>query len=229
MIRRTRDRLIDSAGDLFYSSGFQAVGLDQVIRAVGITKTAFYKHFDSKDDLILAVLERRDRADIGDAIAYMRRHGGMDPRRQILAFFDQLIEWFERPDFRGCFFMNAATEFPSPNDPIHRAAVAFYDNLASELLLRLQAAGVDNPEIVNKQIMLLLNGAIAARHAGGVSDAAKTARAVVAALLQPAATPGSGNGHSSGKTATRADSGARRRRQQPLRRMPPRRAASRTR
>lgn len=182
-MRRTRDRLIDTAGSLFYQSGFQAVGLDRVIAAVGITKTAFYKHFESKDDLILAVLDRRDRADIAEAIDYMRQHGGSDPRRQILALFRLLGDWFRRPDFQGCFFMNAATEFASPNDPIHQAAAEHGEHIASEILLRVQAAHLPNPEIVTKQLMLLFTGAIAARHAGGVADAAETARAAAEGIL----------------------------------------------
>jgi AcrR family transcriptional regulator len=172
MPRNTRDRLIAAAGDLFYQTGFQAVGLDQIIAAVGITKTSFYKHFASKDDLIIAILDRRDRADIAEAVAYMRERGGADPRGQILALFDLLEAWFQRPDFRGCFFMNAATEFASRNDPIHRAAAAHGDHLAAEILLRAQAAGLTEAASVTKQLMLLVSGAIAARHAGGLTDAA---------------------------------------------------------
>jgi AcrR family transcriptional regulator len=183
MIRRTRDRLIEAAGNLFYASGFHAVGLDQIQATVGITKTAFYKHFESKDDLILAVLEQRDRSDIAAAIAYMHKHGGSDARGQILALFDLLAEWFERPDFRGCFFMNAATEFASPKDPIHRAAAAYGQHIAAELMLRVQASGISNPDLVTKQLMLVFSGAITARHAGGVLDAAVTARLAAEAVL----------------------------------------------
>lgn len=181
--KTTRDRLIEAASELFYTTGFQAVGLDRILSAVGITKTAFYKYFESKDDLILAVLDRRDRQDIAEAITHMRRHGGVDPRAQILAFFDLLADWFARPDFRGCFFMNAATEFPSANDPIHRAAAAHGHHIAAEILLRTQAAGLPDPESATKQLMLLFSGAIASRHAGGVVDAAVTARATAQALL----------------------------------------------
>jgi AcrR family transcriptional regulator len=183
MRRQTRDKLIEAAGDLFYGSGFQAVGIDQILNAVGITKTAFYKHFDSKDDLILAVLDQRDRKDISDAIVYMRHHGGNDPRQQILALFRLLEEWFAQPNFRGCLFMNAATEFASPYDPIHRAAATHGEHLAAEMLLRVQAAGLPDPEMVTKQLMLLVAGAIAVRHAGSVADAASTARQAAEFLL----------------------------------------------
>jgi AcrR family transcriptional regulator len=183
MASATRNRLIDAAGDLFYTSGIQAVGLDRILNAVGITKTAFYKHFECKDDLVLAVLEHRDRREIAEAIAYMRQRGGDDPRAQILAFFDLLAEWFQQPDFRGCLFMNAATEFPSRTDPIHRAAEVHAQHIASEMLLRAQAAGLPDPEAVTKQLMLLVSGAISARHAAGVVDAARTARQTAEVLI----------------------------------------------
>jgi AcrR family transcriptional regulator len=194
MAHGTRDRLIDTAADLFYTTGFQAVGLDQILGVVGISKTAFYKHFECKEDLILAVLDRRDREDIATAITHMRCGGGSDPRAQILAFFDLLAEWFQQPEFRGCLFMNAATEFASPNDPIHRAATAHGQHIASEILLRVQAAGLPDPERVTKQLMVLISGAIAARHAGSVVDAAATARQTAEVLL--AAPPGAPAGGS---------------------------------
>lgn len=154
MASGTREKLIEAAGNLFYRHGFQAVALDTVLEAVGITKTAFYKHFDSKDDLILAVLEERDKRDVAEAIAVMRAQGN-DPRRQIVALFDQLAEWFNEPDFRGCLFMNAAAEFRSVNDPIHRAAQAHTEHLAAEVRLRVAAAGIPDPDVVTAQIMLL--------------------------------------------------------------------------
>lgn len=183
MLRGTRKRLVEVAGDLFYRFGFQAVGLDRILGEVGITKTAFYKHFESKDDLILAVLDHRDRQDIAQAVGHMRSHGGDDPRSQILAFFDLMAEWFSEPDFRGCLFMNAATEFASPLDPIHRAAAAHGDHLSQEFLLRAQAARLPDPHAAARQLLLLLNGAIVARHAGGMVDAALLARSAAAALL----------------------------------------------
>ncbi|MFO0837929.1 MAG: TetR/AcrR family transcriptional regulator [Phycisphaerae bacterium] len=188
MARNTRNRLIEIAGDLFYRQGFQAVGLDQILSAVGITKTAFYKYFECKDDLILAVIETRDRRDISAALAYMRQHGGSDPRAQVLALFDLLAEWFREPDFRGCLFMNAATEFASPNDPIHRAATQYAEHIAAEILLRVQAAGARSPELLTKQLMLLVSGAISTRHATGAADAAATARAAADALLAKSVT-----------------------------------------
>ncbi|HMN40058.1 MAG TPA: TetR/AcrR family transcriptional regulator [Phycisphaerales bacterium] len=183
MATPTRARLIEEAGDLFYRHGFQAVGLDRVIDAVGISKTALYKHFESKDELIVAVLNERDRKDIADAEAFIGRRADGDPIGQVLALFDQLGEWFRDPEFRGCLFLNAAMEFPSPNDPIHKAADAHRHHLLKLIRTRLAAAGLQDPEFMAQQVMQVLVGAIIARHSGGVADAAEVARATVAGML----------------------------------------------
>lgn len=189
MAQTTRDRLIGVGTDLFYQHGFQAVGLDRILGEVGITKTAFYKHFESKDDLIVAVLEARDRKDMAEWTAYFHEHGGDDPTRRLLAVFDLLDDWFGQPDFRGCMFINAATEFPSPNDPIHRAAAAHGALLQAQLLRFAEAAGARDAEGLARQFMLLITGAISARHANGDANAAATARATAEVLIEHHCTP----------------------------------------
>jgi len=183
MAATTKERLIDAAVTLFYERGFQAVGLDQILERVGITKTAFYKHFESKDDLIVAVLEKRDGDDIAEMIGYIHRKGGSDPRARLLAMFDNLDEWFRKPGFRGCLFMNAATEFPSPSDPIHRTAAAHGEHLAAVMHTSLVQLGAAEPDQITRQFMLLFGGAIAARHVAGQLDAAASAKAMAEALL----------------------------------------------
>jgi AcrR family transcriptional regulator len=179
----TKEKLIEAGADLFYTRGFQSVGLDQILTRVGITKTAFYKHFESKDALIIAVLETRDGQGIREMLQEMRRLGGDSPRGQILAMFEYLDELFKNPEFRGCLFMNAATEFPSQHDPIHRAAAAHGTHLSAVvrgLLVKLRAP---NPEALTRQIMLLMGGAIASRHIDGDGEAARSAKAAAEALM----------------------------------------------
>lgn len=179
----TRARLIDTAGDLFYRQGFQAVGLDQVLDRVGISKTAFYKHFESKDELIVAILEKRDGDDMAELSQFMESRGGADARARLLALFDQLDSWFRDPEFRGCFFMNAAAEFPSPNDPIHRAAAAHGVHMGELVRACLESLGISDPDALTRQLMLLVAGSITARHIDGDVGAAATARSAVEALL----------------------------------------------
>src|SRR5687768_4545275 len=92
--RNARDRLIDTAIDLFYQHGFHAVGLDRVIAETGVTKTTFYKHFESKDDLIVAAIERRDAWESRAWERAVRKLAGPDPRAQLLAVFDVMDAWF---------------------------------------------------------------------------------------------------------------------------------------
>ncbi|MBX3318109.1 MAG: TetR/AcrR family transcriptional regulator [Phycisphaeraceae bacterium] len=185
----TRERLLDAAGDLFYKHGFQAVGLDQILDTVGITKTAFYKHFASKDDLIVAILDHRDQREMEEWMAYIRIRGRDDARRQLEALFELLDDWFKNPEFRGCLFLNALTEFPSENDPINRAARKHGEHLAAAVMELASHAGAAEPGALTEQLMLLVTGAIASRHRGGDLDAAKTAEAMAKVLISSACGP----------------------------------------
>ena len=115
----TRERLLDAAALLFYENGFHAIGIDQIIDEVGVTKTTFYNHFESKDDLVIAVLHERDKIELAEWLGIMERKGGDDPRARILALFDLLEDWLADPAFRGCMFLKAEAEDPSPSDPVH--------------------------------------------------------------------------------------------------------------
>jgi AcrR family transcriptional regulator len=184
MASTTRERLVSVGADLFYQHGFQSVGLDRILDEVGITKTAFYKHFESKDELIVAVLEHRDRIDMAEWGTFFRERASEDPKQLLLAVFDLLDDWFGRPDFRGCLFMNAATEFPSPNDPIHQMAAKHGANLHRDLVKFAASAGARDAEGLARQIMLLMTGAIAARHSGGDPDSAAVAKGAAELLIE---------------------------------------------
>ncbi len=117
-----RERLVAAAIGLFYRQGFSAVGIDQIIAAAGVTKTTFYKHFEGKDDLMVAAVQRRDEWESQAWSRAVRKLAGDDPVKQLLAILDVMDVWFNDPEYYGCMFMNAATEFPNPNDPVHQAA-----------------------------------------------------------------------------------------------------------
>ncbi|MGD9690037.1 MAG: TetR/AcrR family transcriptional regulator [Phycisphaerales bacterium] len=185
----TRDRLIDVAADLFYAHGFQAVGLDQILEEVGITKTAFYKHFESKDELIVAVLGQRDQRELDEWMTYVRARGRAGAREQLGALFELLDEWFSQPQFRGCLFLNALTEFPSERDPINQAARKHGEHLARAIHELAQRAGAKDAEALTGQIMLLITGAIAARHRGGELGSARTAGGVARILIDVGCAP----------------------------------------
>jgi AcrR family transcriptional regulator len=179
----TRDRLIETAMTMFYQNGFHAIGLDQILDEVGVTKTTFYNHFESKDDLILEVLETRDTREREEWLRSMRDKGGDDPRSQLLALFDLLDDWFHESGFRGCMFINAAAEFPSPNDPIHKAAARHGHLFARELRGLCERAGADDPDTLTKRLMLLVAGAVTARYVDLDDRAATDARDAAAVFV----------------------------------------------
>lgn len=179
-----RVRLLDTAGDLFARHGFNAVGIDRIITEVNTTKTTFYNHFESKDHLIIEVLKVRDTQELDDLATDIRRRAGAgNPRGQLLAIFDAFDEWFRESDFRGCMFMNAATEFPDDNDPIHQTAISHGRHLA-ELILKLaqQAGAADAPALAG-QFSILLTGSLVQRHVAKNIDSARTAKAAATGLL----------------------------------------------
>src|SRR5262245_16244998 len=123
MPTKTRQRLLESALWRFYRDGFANVGLDQILDEVGISKTAFYKHFESKDDLMVAVLDEHTDHMIREFREMVDRHGGTDPLERLRATFHVVEHYAGIDGFKGCIFVNAAMEFPLPHEPAHRAAL----------------------------------------------------------------------------------------------------------
>lgn len=159
MAKSSRDRLIAVAHDLFYRDGFHAVGLDSILRTVGVTKTTFYNHFESKEHLVLAVLQEHDRWWRETFCKALERHGGSDPRNQLLALPAVIQELIEGEDFNGCIFVNVAVAFPLPHDPIHVAAAehkAQMEMILRDLALR---AGASDPLALAEEVGLALEGA----------------------------------------------------------------------
>jgi len=184
MTETTREKFITVANTLFFQNGFHATGLDQIIEEVGVTKTTFYKHFESKDELAIAVLHERDKNETAEWIGIMKERGRGDPRAEILALFDLLEEWLGRPDFSGCMFMKAASEYPAPNDPVHQAAMVHGQSLFRELEIRATKAAARDAKGLAGQLMLPLTGAVLARHETGIPDQAKSARAAAGMLVE---------------------------------------------
>lgn len=155
----TRDRLIDCAGDLFYRDGFHAVGLDRILNEVGVTKTTFYNHFESKESLVLEVLRKHDDWWRRTFQNLLREQNGDEPRAQLEGLFDALTGMLNQESFNGCMFINVAAEFPLPHDPIHMAASDHKQ--AMELILRdlsLRARASD-PIALSEELAILMEGA----------------------------------------------------------------------
>ena len=182
----TREKLLEVAIDRFYVHGFHAVGLDQILNEVGVTKTTFYNHFESKDELIIEALKRRQQ---WESKAFNERAMEIaegDPKQLLLAIFDVLDEWFNHPDYFGCMFLNVCVEFPSPNDPIHRFGMEHYCDARDELAEVAKQAGAKDPELLAEQMVVLMQGTLTHRQVSGDNAAAAKARPVAEAMINAA-------------------------------------------
>jgi AcrR family transcriptional regulator len=178
-----RDRLVATAVELFYSYGFNAVGLDRILDEAGVSKTTFYKHFDSKDELMVAAVEMREKWESAAWVRAVRELAGDDPRARLIGMFDLMDMWFNEPDFRGCMFISAASEFPNPADPVHQAAARHKCRTRDGVCDLARQGGLTDPEKFADLYTLLFEGALVMRQVFGRNDAARTARGEIEQLV----------------------------------------------
>ncbi|MGE0141555.1 MAG: TetR/AcrR family transcriptional regulator [Ilumatobacteraceae bacterium] len=174
-----RERILAVAADLFYREGVRGVGIDRIIRDADVAKATFYRHFPSKDELVLAWLRAPQTRGLTWLIAELSATDAA-PTERLLLVFDLIEEWMTSPHFRGCAYINTSSETPEVGSAVHdeyrreaRAAEAYLARTATE-------AGVDDPSAVAAQLMLLIAGAItrtgASRDAAPIGDARRLAQ-----------------------------------------------------
>jgi AcrR family transcriptional regulator len=162
-----RERILHTAYDLFSRHGVRAVGIDRIIASSGVAKMSLYRHFRSKDELVLAFLRERERRWTMEwlhAEASTRGDGGA---ARLLAIFDVFDEWFRRPDFEGCSFVNALLEFDDPPDhPIRLASTEHLATIRGLVREFAEDAGVADADAVARQWHILMKGSIVAAGEG---------------------------------------------------------------
>jgi AcrR family transcriptional regulator len=180
--RRTseaRERLLRTASALFYAEGIRAVGVDRVIEEAGVTRATFYRHYPSKDDLVVAYLGVVDagvRAAAGD-------EGGAPRLRRLVT---AMTETVCAPGFRGCSFINAAAEFPDPRSPVHRAVAAHRAWLTGVFVADLAAVGHPDPAAAAAHLLVLRDGAMVAGYLADAELARATLVRGLESILQEA-------------------------------------------
>lgn len=177
-----RERVLSTAYTLFCRHGIRAVGVDTIIERSGVAKMTVYRHFRSKDALVLAVLERREELWTRQWLEAEIKRRADAPTDRLLAIFDVFDAWFRKRSFEGCLFVNVLLEFDDRNNPIHRAC---RDQLARirELLIELATeAGIADPDHFARQWHILMKGSIVSAGEGDV-EAAKRAQEVARLLL----------------------------------------------
>jgi AcrR family transcriptional regulator len=180
-----RERVLRTAAELFYERGFHAVGVDLIVDRAGVAKTTLYRHFPSKDDLIVAYLrEANDRfwAWFDTAI-----DTDLPPREQLIALFEAVEKLASSPASLGCTFQATAAEFPEPAHPAHATALAHKRAVRARLRELAGAAGATDPAALADGLLLVMDGAFAAarmyRRASPATRAAATARTLIAAHI----------------------------------------------
>jgi AcrR family transcriptional regulator len=154
-----RQRILDAAIPLFYQQGARAVGIDAVIAKSGVAKMSLYRSFRSKDELIAACLDQRDQIYWQWFDGVVAQHPE-DPREQLRGIIRGVAKRTSKPGYRGCFFLNTATDYMEVSHPGRKVAVRHKQTLASRLLtICRQVKGLRDPEALSRQLVLLINGA----------------------------------------------------------------------
>jgi len=161
-----RDLLLDTAFRLFYQDGYHAVGIDRILAEAGLAKMTLYHHFASKEELIVAALDRRGAA-IEAALAEAMAKAGSAPRKRLAAFFAWHEAWVRGDDFNGCAFIRAVGEYPELSSAVHQVVVRRKEASRALLTTLLAAAGLAGAPRLAAQIQLLLEGAIVTAHTSG--------------------------------------------------------------
>lgn len=180
---QARERILDAAEHLFYARGIQTVGMDMIRDASGVTLRRLYQLFPSKGDLVEAYLAHRDSRWLQSLAAHVDKVAGT-PRERLLAVFDWLEDWFSRPDFHGCGFINSFGELGGTSPEVVAAARHHKDTFHAYLEELATAAGAATD--TGGQIALLAEGAMTTAAISGTPAPARQARKAAELLLAPA-------------------------------------------
>ena len=157
-VESVRDRILNTARDLFYREGARAVGVDTVVARSGVAKTSLYRWFPSKDALIAAVLEQ-EAADRWAGWDANSQRAEPDARSQLRAQMTGIVKFTTHPRYRGCPFMNVSAEFPDQTHPGRVVAKELTEELRRRVRALVDQLGVPRPEQLSEQLVLLIDGA----------------------------------------------------------------------
>ncbi|MQA14796.1 MAG: TetR family transcriptional regulator [Pseudonocardiaceae bacterium] len=155
-----RDRILRAAYELFCRFGTRGVGVDTVVAKAKVAKMTLYRHFATKDDLILATLQRREQLWTREWLQDEVSRRADTPAGQMLAVFDVFGEWFAAAELEGCTFINTMIEFEATDHPVRLASVQHLANIRNFLRDLAAAAGVDDPDGFSRKWHILMKGSI---------------------------------------------------------------------
>ena len=177
-----RERILESAYELFSRRGIRGVGIDEVIEGAAVAKTTLYQHFASKDDLVIAFLDRREQVWTRGRVEAGARERGATPEEQLLAIFDVFDDWFREEAFDGCSFINVLLETADLGHPVGEASAAHLETIRGILRGLAEEADLRDPEGFARKWHILMKGSIVSAGEGDL-DAAKRAQDMGRLLL----------------------------------------------
>ena len=180
--RSARDRILDTASELFYRDGYHAVGIDTIVERSRVAKMTLYRHFPSKDDLIAAYLERAN----DEFLEWLEGEieAVDDPKAKLVRAFEATAKLTASPKCLGCTFQAAASEFPELDHPGHRVAMAHKRHALARLAELARLAGLRDPNGLASQLLLLMDGAWVAARMFGPDNHARSVAAAARALIE---------------------------------------------
>jgi AcrR family transcriptional regulator len=176
-----RERILDTAYELFSRRGIRAVGIEEVIERASVAKATLYRHFPSKDELVLAFLQQREQRWTLDWVEAEARRGGSTPEEQLLAIFDAFDGWFRRDDFEACSFINVMLEM-GPEHPANTASIQHLENIRAIVRRLAEEADLRDPDSFARSWHILMKGSIVSA-AEGDTEAAQRAKSMARCLL----------------------------------------------
>jgi len=182
----TREKILSTAEQLIYQNGIHAMGMDLLVKTSGVARKSIYRHFANKEDVASAALNERDER----WMHWFRTESdkGETPQERILNMFTVLKSWFESDGFRGCAFINTAGEVGDPDDPVRQIAKMHKQKLLDYALELSQQLNAEHPDVLARQLLILIEGAITMSYVMGERSAADDARDVAKALLERVST-----------------------------------------
>lgn len=180
-----KQRILTTADRLFYDDGIRAVGIDRLIALSSVTKATFYKHYGSKDRLILEYIAYR-HLQVAEALDAAAQECD-EPEELIREIGRMQVRFINGPGFRGCPFLNAATEFTDPSHPVRRAVDDHREWFRGILETLLRSAGHPLPGDAADDLVLARDGAMLGGYAGDTVAATASLQRSYAWVLQ--ATP----------------------------------------
>jgi AcrR family transcriptional regulator len=179
---QARKRILDAAYDLFSTRGVRAVGIDQIVDRAEVAKATLYRHFRTKDELVLSFLEQREELWTKEFVEAEARRRGASPEERLFAIFDVFDEWFHGEQFEACSFINTLLEM-GPEHIVGRASIKHLDNVRALVAKWAEEAGLRDTESFSNSWQILMKGSIISAAEGDL-QAAQRAKAMARLVIE---------------------------------------------